>query len=366
MRAQDVIDVMDDWAPPALAYSWDKAGLATGHPDAKVKTVLVALSITRNALDAALKARADMIVSHHPLIWEPLKSLRTDNAISQLCLDVAASGIVCYSAHTNLDVVPGGVNDVLAQALDLMDTSPLMPVPQARQVKLVTFVPEEHLDTVRDAVCDAGAGLIGDYTHCSFSTGGIGTFFPGDDTAPYTGKKGTINEESERRFEILVPHAKLPGVLEALFEAHPYEEVAYDVFTLENTDPAIGIGVRGTLESPATLDEFAEEVRHALDISHVRVVGDPDQPIRNVAVLGGAGGDLAKDVPDDIDVYVTGDLKYHEAQDAEERGLAIIDAGHHGTEKWIVPAVANYLKSHLGDLRVATFIEPDPFRVVTD
>jgi dinuclear metal center YbgI/SA1388 family protein len=292
--------------------------------------------------------------------------LRADNATNQLCLDIVAAGIACYSAHTNLDVVPGGVNEVLAEALDLMDTAPLIPVPHAHQVKLVTFVPEADLEKVRNAVCQAGAGVIGDYSFCSFSGEGVGTFRPGDSASPYSGEKGAINEEHERRFETLVTKARLPAVLEALFAAHPYEEVAYDVVTLENTDPTVSLGLRGRLETPSRLDEFAEEVRHALDVSHVRVVGDPDRPIKNVAVLGGAGGGLAGQIPDDIDVYVTGDVKYHEAQDALERGLAIIDAGHHGTEKWIVPVLAKYLKSQLDELRVATFIEAEVFRVITD
>ncbi len=365
MQVRDVMAAVDRWAPPALSYSWDKAGLSTGNPDSKVTKILVALTVTTGAFEAALAAKAQVIVSHHPLIWEPLTTLRSDDARARLCLNIANKKIACYSAHTNLDVAPQGVNHILAGRLGLTRIAPLFPVPHAQQLKLVTFVPENHLAAVRDAVSAAGAGTIGDYTHFSFSAPGTGTFKPGGSARPYSGKKHQVNEEPEMRFETLLPKARASQIVTALKEAHPYEEVAYDLVQLDNLDPAVSLGLRGELSRAVALDTFAARVRHALEIKHVRVVGDAKNKVRSIAVLGGSGGASAAAVPDDVDAYVTGDVKYHEALDAQERGLNIIDAGHHGTEKWIVPALANYLKQNLKGARITVYTESDPFRAIT-
>ncbi len=236
MTVQEVCDIVEQLAPRGLAYSWDRCGLHTGDPDDEVRCVLVALTVTREAFNAARRARAQMIVAHHPLIWEPKKTLRADDPHTKLCLDIAEAGIACYGAHTNLDVVPGGVNTAIADRLKLRDTSPLLPVDQAQQVKLVTFVPATHLAQVRDAVCKAGAGAIGDYTHCSFSAPGTGTFLPNEKSDPFSGKRFVVNEEPELRFEVLVTKARLAPVAAPLKTVQPYEEVAYDLVVLENYD----------------------------------------------------------------------------------------------------------------------------------
>ena len=234
---RDVIRVMEAWAPPGLAYDWDRIGLSLGRPDAQVRTILTALSITVDAARAAVLAKADMVVSHHPLIWDAIKAIRTDDPAREPLTLLVKADTNCFAAHTNLDVCAGGVNDVLAEALGLRETKPLFPVKHAGQVKLVTFVPEAHLAAVRAAVSAAGAGEIGDYTHCSFSMPGTGTFLPGRGATPFSGKKGAVNEEPEARFETLVPKALVPRVVEALLKAHPYEEVAYDLVPLANADP---------------------------------------------------------------------------------------------------------------------------------
>lgn len=365
MTVGEVCAVVDAFAPPSLAYSWDKAGLAIGSPGTKVRSVLVALGVNPGVVVAAKRAKVNLIVSHHPVIWEPLEALRTDDPHTAMCLDLAQSKIACYSAHTNLDVVPGGVNTVLADRIGLKDPAPLFPVSQSEQVKLVAFVPEAHLDRVRDAVCSAGAGVIGDYTHCSFSTPGTGTFRPGGASTPFSGKKNRINKEPEHKFEVLVLKAKLPGVLKALFESHPYEEVAYDVINLDNRDASITLGLRGDLSRATTLDAFASHVRKVLDVTHVRVIGNAKRKVKHVAVMGGAGGGYIADLPGDVDVFVTGDVKYHEAELAALRGVAVIDAGHAGTEKWMAPVLAMYLRKHIKGIGVRTYIEPDYFRAVT-
>ena len=364
MKVSEIVHAIQRLAPEEWAYTRDRVGLSVGSPDDKVTSVLVTLTVTPDALKAARREKAQMIVSHHPLIWTPLTALRTDDPATRFMLDIAQAGIACYAAHTNLDVAPGGVNDILAKRLGLSATKPLLPVPQADQVKLVTYVPEDRLPAVRDAVCKAGAGVIGGYTSCTFSTPGTGTFLPGKNTTPFSGEKQVLNEEPERRFETLVPKARLASVLAALQQAHPYEEVAYDIVCLENRDPALGLGVRGQLPDPTTLGAFARHACAALDIPHARVSGPLDKPVKTIAVLGGAGGGEIANVPGGIDVLLTGDLKYHEALAALDKGLAVVDAGHAGTEKWIVPALTEYLANTFDGLKVAGYVEPDVFSLV--
>ena len=232
-------------------------------------------------------------------------------------------------------------------------------------MKLVTFVPETHLPAVRDAVCAAGAGVIGDYTHCTFSAPGMGTFLPGEAAKPFAGETGQLNEQSELRFETLVPKLRLGAVLAALTAAHPYEEVAYDIVPLDNRDKTVGLGLLGALPETATLGAFAERTRNVLGLAQVRVVGDPEKPVRTVAVLGGGGGGELEAVPGEADVYLTGDIRYHDALAAQARGLALIDAGHNGTECCIVPVLAGFLRERFEGLPIVTHHEADPFQVFT-
>ncbi|MFO7973710.1 MAG: Nif3-like dinuclear metal center hexameric protein [Candidatus Hydrogenedentota bacterium] len=307
MTVRDICSILDEIAPPRLAYSWDKPGLHTGEPDSEVNCVLVTLTITMDTIKEAKRRQADMIVAHHPLIWKPLTSLRRDDPHTALCLALAEHRIACYAAHTNLDVVPEGVSYCLGKRLALEDMRPLLPVEHAGQVKLVTFVPESHLEALRTGVCNAGAGEIGDYTECSFSTPGRGTFRPGKASAPFSGRKGKLNEEPEVRFETVVSRARLGHVLHAMFEAHPYEEPAYDIVPLENDNPEVGLGKCGLLKNSMPLGAFAEEVRRRLRTDYVRVVGNLKEKVESVAVIGGSGGGELERVPSNIDVVVTGE-----------------------------------------------------------
>ena len=366
MKVREICTILDQLAPRELAFSWDKVGLQIGDPDLEAGRVLVALTVEAETLEAARRRDAQMIVAHHPLIWSPLETLRRDDPHAALCLALAESGIACYAAHTNLDLVPGGVNHRLAELLELREVRPLFHAAHAGQVKLVTFVPATHLDAVRSAVCDAGAGRIGDYTCCTFTTPGTGTFKPGQASDPFSGQKGTLNEEPELRFETLVPKARLGTVLQAMIAAHPYEEPAYDIVSLENTDPLIGLGATGSLDKAVSLGEFAGYVRARLRAGHVRVIGSLKRNVRHVAVIGGSGGGDLERIPDDVDVVVTGDVKYHDGLSAKRRGLAVIDAGHEVTERPIVQVLAKYLRKQCKGVRVDTYNEPDLFKVISE
>ncbi|MCX5757925.1 MAG: Nif3-like dinuclear metal center hexameric protein [Candidatus Hydrogenedentes bacterium] len=362
MNVRDICEAIEELAPSALAYEWDRCGLAIGDPEWDVSRLLVVLTVTPEAAAAARKQRVQMIVSHHPPIWEPLKTLRFDEPHARMCLELAQAHIACCAAHTNLDVAPGGVNDALADALGLIRRTRLF-VEQGAQVKLVTFVPVAHLVAVREAMCEAGAGLIGDYSYCTFETSGMGTFLPNEHANPFSGERLVLHEERECRLETIVPRSRIRDVVKALRRAHPYEEVAYDVGPLENGDRSIGLGVRGELPDATPLGEFAQRLCTALDVSHVRVVGDAARAIRNVAVIGGSGSSRIGEIPDGIDALITGDVSYHDALKAQENGLALIDAGHAATEKLILPILARYLKKRFKTLKVATWNEPEVFQM---
>lgn len=361
-RVQDVGRAVEELAPVSLAYSWDRSGLAVGAPSAEVSSVLFALTLTDEVVDAAGRAGAEMVVLHHPPIWELLRSIRYDDPLTRPLLALVRLNMACYSAHTNLDLAEGGVNDALADRLGLAVRGPLISAPQAGLRKLVAFVPESHLDAVRDAVCTAGAGTIGAYTRCTFSAPGVGTFEPGAGAQPYAGEVGRLCEEPERRFETLVPAARVDAAVDALLRAHPYEEAAYDVYTVEGTDPAVGLGRLGVLPKPVKLATFAEQVKTALKTPHVRYVGPPDRDVQCVGVIGGSGGSELGRVPDGVDVIVTGDVKYHDASDACRRGLAVVDAGHAASELPVLDVLEKRVQRALPGLRTACYEEPELFR----
>lgn len=360
---RDVCAAMEAWAPPGYAYDWDRVGLQVGDPGAPVHRVLTCLTVNAGAVAAAKKARADMVVAHHPVIWSPIKTLTISDPAARPALELFQANIACFAAHTNLDVVPGGVNHVLASALGLSALQPLVQPPQGRQLKLITFVPEQQLAVVRDAICSAGAGQIGHYTHCSFSAPGTGTFLPGAAAQPFSGRKGTVNQEAEVRLEVVVPKARLAPVLAAMHAAHPYETPAYDLVPLENAGEGVSLGLRGVLAQAMRLDAFAKHVCQALQVDHVRWVGPAARKVRHVAVLGGSGAGEIAALPAEVDVYVTGDVKYHDADLAMAKGVALVDAGHAGTEKAIATTMAVRLREVLKGLPVTPYIEPELFQL---
>ncbi len=354
---KDVCAFMEAWAPPELAYDWDKVGLHTGRPDSEVNAILVCLTVTPEAVRAARKAGANMIIAHHPLIWSPLKQLRTDDPQVALCIDLAKRDMACFIAHTNLDLAAGGVNDALTRQLQLKECRPLFPADHLKAFKLVTFIPPDHVDRLRDALAATGAGVIGTYTQCSFHTPGTGTFQPDTSAMPFSGTKSVLNKEAELRFEILVNSGGLNQAVAALHAVHPYEAPAYDLIPLAQGKSALGLGRRGSLATPMRLHEFAAYTREKLHLQYVISYGKSTTSVRTVAVLGGSGGASAPDLPEDIDVFVTGDIKYHDAQSALLKGAACIDASHAGTELPVLETIRYRLKQHFTSIAVTLFRE---------
>lgn len=349
VSCQRVIDVVERLAPKRWAEEWDNVGLMTGSPSQPVGKVFVTLDVT-NELVRRLPPDIDMIISHHPLIFKPLRQLREDLPEGQLLASLLRRGIAVYCAHTNFDVAPGGINDWLAERLQLQKTQPLQPGNLDALYKVTVFVPQEQAEVVHQAMAQAGAGRLGNYSYCSFQTPGVGTFLPLEGARPFVGVTGKLERVAEIRLETVVPAPILDRVIRAMRKAHPYEEVAYDVVLMQNTTGFIGLGRIGTLPDVTVLESFAVQVQERLGTTGVRVVGDPKKAVHKVAVCGGSGVSmLSKAAHAGADVLVTGDVKYHEAQQALERGVALIDAGHFATEFAAVTIIGNQLEQVAGE-----------------
>jgi dinuclear metal center YbgI/SA1388 family protein len=340
VRVQDLLGVLHRLFPPDLAEEWDNVGLQVGDPAAPVERVLVALDPGAAAVAAACTHGAQLLVTHHPLLFKPLHRLTLDDPVGRVLWQAVRGGVAVIAAHTNLDVAADGLNRWLAELLELADAEPLQPL-AGHLCKLVVFVPVAHAEAVADALFAGGAGQIGAYDHCSFQAAGIGTFRPGPGTTPFLGEAGRRERVEELRLETIVPQRRLSRVLEKLIKAHPYEEVAYDLIPLANQLPGAGLGRVGRLAAPVSLAALADRVKTLLGCSSVRLVGRPEQVVSRIAVCGGSGaGLIAEAQRRGADVLVTGDVKYHEARQAEDLGLALLDAGHFATERLAAAGLA--------------------------
>jgi len=345
VKCQVIFDFIEELAPCSLAEGWDNTGLQVGDPRAEVERVMLALDVNYDVALEAKEKGAGLIVSHHPLLLNPLKSIRPDQPGGKLIEYIIKNNMAVYAAHTNLDIAGGGVNSILAEKIGLIETYVLEPVGQERYVKLAVFIPAGHVEEVHQAVSEAGAGWIGNYSHCSFQIAGTGTFRPLSGANPYIGREGKLERVDEVRLETIVPVDRLSSVLQAMLKAHPYEEVAYDLYSLENPGPVYGLGRVGCLASPVSFREFAQKVKEVLGLSAARAGGSLESTVKKVAVCGGAGARLwPAALRAGADTFVTGDIKYHEAQEILAAGLNFIDAGHCGTESVVLPVLQSYLE----------------------
>ncbi len=365
MNGYEVIQVFEQFSPKSLAMEGDKIGLQVGSLNKPVTKVLVALDVLEEVVDEAIEKGVQLIIAHHPPIYRPMGKITPDNASGRIITKLIKHDIAVYAAHSNLDVAKGGVNDLLAEALGLCNTKVLAPTYEDKVVKLAVYVPEADAEKVREAIGNAGAGAIGDYSHCTFSVNGTGRFLPGEATNPHIGVQGRLEAVGEIRIETIFPKSLEKQVLTAMLKAHPYEEVAYDLYPLENKGEELGLGRIGTVNE-MSLREFAEHVKQALDVQTVRVVGNLEAKVKKVAVLGGDGG---KYFPQAIfrgaDVYITGDLYYHTAHDAWLAGLNMIDPGHN-VEKVMKSGVAKIMKKRCEEKGfavefISSEVHTDPF-----
>ena len=365
----EIIRMFETWSPQSLAVEGDRIGLMVGTLEKNVQHVMTALDVTEEVIDEAIANKVDLILAHHPLLFRPLKKIDTDSPQGRIIQKALKHEIAIYAAHTNLDIAVGGVNDMLSDALSLTEVEVLSPTSYIALKKLVVFVPRTHADGLREAIGEAGAGHIGAYSHCSYSSVGIGTFKPGSEAIPFIGESGKQEFVEEIRIETIVPQTILPAVLEAMQQSHPYEEIAYDLYALEQQGQALGLGRIGELEHPLSLLELAEKVKQAFQVDTLRLIGDSKKTVKRIALLGGDGNKYVQTAIDrGADVFITGDIYYHTAVDAIEDGFALLDPGHN-IEKIMKKGVAQKLSKLVQDAGhdikiTASEIDTDPYQYV--
>lgn len=348
MIARDIIKLVNKMAPPYLIDSWDNCGLELGTEHKEVRRLLLALDITNEVVKYAIENEIDMVISHHPVFFNNIKKLTRDDERGKMIYDIIKGDITVFSVHSNLDVCIGGVSDILADTIGLSNTEVLSKSYTEKLYKLVVFVPTEYGDKVRNAISEAGAGWIGNYSHCTFNLDGIGTFMPREGTNPFIGTYKNLERVKEVRIETIVRQNILKEAINQMLQAHPYEEVAYDIYPLYNKGVEYGYGRVGQLKQGIPLGNLGKLVKNKLNSTSVKIIGDINKEVRRVAVCGGSGGDFIKDAYNrEADVFITSDIKYHQAQLAKELDLAIIDANHFNTEWIILPTLGKYLQHNL-------------------
>lgn len=342
MKAAEVIDFLEQLAPPSLQESYDNAGLLVGDKNTEITGILVSLDCTEDVVEDAISQNCNLIVSHHPIVFSGLKRLNGKNYIERTVIKAIKNDVLIYAIHTNLDNVIDGVNAKIAERLGLKNTR-ILHRKSGLLKKVVTFCPTEHVETVRNAMFDAGAGSIGNYDNCSFNVDGNGTFRGNENTKPFVGKKGETHQEKEVRIETIVSKFMLNKVLQAIKSSHPYEEVAFDVYPLENSWKEVGSGMVGELEYEVDALEFLKSLKTSMKTDSVRYTLPHKQMVKRIAICGGSGSFLLnKAISSRADVFITGDFKYHQFFDADDR-IIIADIGHYESEQFTIELLSDKL-----------------------
>ena len=362
----DVIRVMERIAPKSLAFEGDRIGLQVGSRNQPVKRVMVTLDVLESVVDEAIEKEVDLIIAHHPFIFKPFQEINWDSEKGKIAKKLLTHEISVFVAHTNLDIAKGGVNDLLMEKLGFEHTDVLVETTTEKLYKLVIHVPKDHENELRNALAEAGAGYIGNYSHCTFNLEGIGTFKPQEGADPYIGSANELERVEEYRMDTIVPESILDLTIELAKQAHPYEEMAYDVYPLHLKGDPYGLGRIVTMDEPMTLKELAEQVKEAYHVPNLRFVGNPNKTIRTIAVIGGDGNKyIAHAKRMGADVLITGDVYFHTAHDALGMGLAMIDPGHH-IEEVMKEGLKDRLKDEEPTLDIVssdTITEPFTFLV---
>lgn len=337
----DLVAFLERFAPLDLAEEWDNVGLLLGDRSRDVSRILTCLTLTSDVAAEAIAQNASLIVTHHPVLFRPVKRLTADDSQGKMLLDLAAAGIAVYSPHTAYDSAAAGINQQLAELLGLTDITPLRPVLEPPICKLVCFVPREHLAKVQEALWSAGCGEIGEYSHCSFVGDGMGTFLGSDAAQPAVGKAGRDETVAEARLEVVCPEQRVPEAIRRIRAAHPYEEPAYDVYPLKSPAGPRGSGRIGNF-APASsstervprLSDLIALIKSRLKISTLQIVGDLDTRISRVGICCGSGGELlSAAISAGCDVFFTGEATFHKSLEARTAGIALVLAGHYATER---------------------------------
>jgi dinuclear metal center YbgI/SA1388 family protein len=333
MQLKEIISVFEKAAPFFLQESYDNSGLQTGNPGMEISAALICLDVTEEVLSEAISLKANLIISHHPLIFNGIKSLTGRNSTERILIRALKEDIAILSVHTNFDSIAKGVSFKICEELKLNNLQVLDPM-KSSLFKLVFFVPVEHAASVREKVFEAGAGVIGNYDMCSFNTTGDGSFRASENTSPFVGDKGKLHYEKEIRVETILPVSHINQVVSSLLKAHPYEEVAYDLYPLANENYSAGMGMTGILEEEMDEREFLELLKEKFKPGCIRHTNFLKRKIKKVAVCGGSGSFLLlKAIASGADVFVSGDFKYHQFFEAENK-ILIADIGHYESEQF--------------------------------
>ncbi len=362
MKVKDLVSAIDKFAPFFLQESYDNSGLQIGDSEEDITKIAVALEATKESVEFAIRNSANVLVTHHPLIFFPVKTVTKRH--NPVLFEALRNGLNIVSAHTNFDIAENGLNDYVGKMLGIRKTRPLKEANE-KVFKLAFYVPEDYADKVRSAVFEAGAGKIGNYDMASFNIRGEGTFRPMEGANPFIGEPYKLEHVNETKVETVVTQRNLGSVLNALLSSHPYEEPAYDIYEI-SLRHRFGIGMLGTLEKETSLSDFAKFVRKKLSASYVKVTRSSEKPVKTVALCIGAGGSLLEDAArSGADVFVTGDITYHTAMRAKELGLNIIDAGHFNTEKFFPDVMLSLLKGSIEGVEVVKFSDEEgPFQIL--
>jgi dinuclear metal center YbgI/SA1388 family protein len=365
MKIKDIAEQIEKIVPLNLAQDWDNVGLLIGDVRKNVKNILLTIDITSDVIAEAKKLKTDLIVSYHPVIWDGLKQITTEGP-SGTVHELIRSNIAVFSIHTALDVVTDGVNDGLAEIIGIQDGEPIgdYVVNSAEDnYKLVVFVPTESLAEVSNSVFIAGAGAIGNYSNCSFSADGTGTFLPMEGARPALGTKGHLEKVFEVRFETIVPSDKLEGVLGAMIKAHPYETPAFDIIKLYNSRNKFGLGRIGKLAKPLVIEQIIQRIKEQTGATTAGLVGKEKRLVKTAAVCAGSCGKIINLVISaKADLYVTGELKHHEALAAQEAGMSCICLSHSVSERFILKKFAKQLQKQLNSVTIRiSKKDADPF-----
>ncbi len=333
MKLKDLCSYLDSAVPLSFQEGYDNSGLQVGSPEKEIYSAIITLDVTEEVIAEAIAKKCDIIVSHHPLIFHGIKNLTGQSFTERILFESVKHDIAVYSSHTNLDAFSNGVSRKMAEKLGLEDISVLSPL-EKRLLKLITYIPESHLEEVRSALFEAGAGVIGNYDYCGFAAPGTGSFRGNEMTNPFRGKKGKIHFEKEIRFETVLYSHLRDKVIKALLDVHPYEEVAYDLYTLENRNIQTGLGCVGSFHDPLSEKDFLKLVSSVFDAKGIRYSKPTGKPVKKVALCGGSGASLLSNaISSGADVYLTADIKYHDFFNAGNK-ILLVDTGHFESEKF--------------------------------
>lgn len=351
LKIKDITNALETFAPLQYQESYDNAGLIVGNKNAEIESVLLSLDVTEEVVEEAVQLGAGLIVAHHPIIFKGLKKLTGRNYVERTVIKAIKSDVAIYAAHTNMDAVSNGVNGILAEKLGLENVSVMSP--RAGLLKKIhVFVPEDHASAVREAAFTAGAGQIGEYDNCSYNTEGKGSFRAGEDSNPFVGKKGETHFEKEIRIEMVFPGYMQAAVVNAVLNAHPYEEVAYDIYPLDNAWNQVGIGLVGELKNSQDPMDFITSLTKILRQAHLRYTRPVSREIRRVAVCGGSGSFAIQQAKAaGADLILTADVKYHEFFDADNQ-IMIVDAGHYETEQFTKELFSDVIQKNFPNFAV--------------